>query len=136
MTDQLASTVEAFAELVAHHAIKAGYDLSSPRSGGRMKLADDTGLSPSTVSRMLSGKTIPDAYSLEALGDAIDVPVTHLLEAAGYVSPGALTGGEPLPERPLTVKEAAGRLGITKPLNVALLEAITATLLADQNASP
>lgn len=129
------TAAETFADLVTHHAVKAGYDLSSPRSGGRTKLANDTGLSPSTVSRMLSGKTMPDAYSLQALADAIDVPVEHLLEAAGVVGPGVLTRDRQPSERPLTAKEAAARLGIRKPLNVALLEAITATLLADQAAS-
>lgn len=123
-----------FAELVTHHAIKAGYDLSGPRSGGRKQLADDTGLPPSTVSRMLNGKAVPDAYSLERLGDAIGVPVTHLLEAAGVVSFGALTGGQQAPERFLTIEQAAARLGITKPLNIKLLEAITLTLLAEQRA--
>jgi hypothetical protein len=126
---------EQFAELVTHHAIKAGYDLSGPRSGGRKRLADDTGMSLSSVSRMLNGRTIPDAYSLERLGEAIDVPVTQLLEIAGVVSPGKLTGAQPPVPAPLTVEQAAARLGITKPLNVKLLEAITATLLADQAAA-
>lgn len=124
------TTAETFAELVTHHAIKAGYDLSSPRSGGRSKLAEDTGISPSTISRMLNGQVIPSAYSLEVLGDAIGVHVTYLLEAGGYASPGSLTGGQQLPDEPPTFKEVAARLGITKPLNVALLEAVTATLLA------
>lgn len=125
------TAAEAFAELVTAHAIKAGYDLSSPRSGGRVKLADDTGMSPSSVGRMLSGKAIPDAYSLQAVADAIDVPAGRLLEAAGVVSPGALTDSQPLPNA-ATVKDVAASLGVTKPLHVALLEAITATLLADQ----
>lgn len=127
------TTPQAFAEFVTHHAIKAGYDLSGPRSGGKKNLANDTGLSLSTVSRMINGRTMPDAYSLQPLAKAIDVPVEHLLEAAGIVSPGALTGDEPPPTQPLTPRQAAARLGITKPINVALLEAITATLLADQD---
>ncbi|MFJ5151420.1 helix-turn-helix domain-containing protein [Streptomyces sp. NPDC088353] len=125
-----------FAELVTSHAIKAGYDLSGPRSGGRKALADDTGISHASVCRMLNGQVIPSAYSLQRLADAIDVPVTHLLEAAGVVSPGALTGDQALLEQPLTIRQAAARLGITKPLNVSLLEAITTTLLADQGATP
>jgi transcriptional regulator with XRE-family HTH domain len=125
-------TVERFADLVRHHAIKAGYVLSGPRSGGKKQLADDTGLSPSTIGRLLNGRVLPDVYSFQPLADAIDVPVEYLLEAAGIVSPGALTGDKPLSVGPLTVKQAAARLGITKPLNVSLLEAITATLLAEE----
>lgn len=129
------SDPQKFAALVTHHAIKAGYNLSGPRSGGKKQLAEDTGLSHSTVCRLLNGQVIPDAYSLQPLADAIDVPVTHLLEAAGVVSPGALTSGAALSPEPLTVTQAARRLGITKPINVALLEAITLTLLADQEAT-
>jgi transcriptional regulator with XRE-family HTH domain len=126
------TTAETFGELVTTHAIKAGYDLSSPRSGGKTKLAEDTGISPATISRMIAGKTIPDAYSLQPLADVIGVPVTHLLEAAGIVSPGALTG--PPSTQPLSAKQAAARLGITRPLAVSLFEALAATLLADQDA--
>ncbi|MGW2692390.1 helix-turn-helix domain-containing protein [Streptomyces sp. NPDC001296] len=129
------TTAEQFAELVIAHATKAGYDLSSPRSGGKTQLAADTGLSLSTISRTINGQTVPDAYSLQALADAIHVPVTQLLEAAGIASPGSLTGNQPPAPTALTVKQAAAGLGITKPLNVKLLEAITATLLADQEAT-
>lgn len=121
-----------FASLVTTHAIKSGYDLSSPRSGGRTALAADTGISPSSIGRMLNGQTLPDPYSLQALADAISLPVGLLLEEAGIVSPGLLTGTPPPASGPVTVAEVAASLGITKPLNVKLLEAITATLLADQ----
>lgn len=129
------TTAQQFAELVTAHAIKAGYDLSSPRSGGRTALADDTGMSLATVSRMLGGKTLPDPYSLQALADAIDAPVALLLEASGVIGPGVLTGDHCAKPTLLMVKQAAARLGITKPLHVKLLEAITATLLADQEAA-
>ncbi|MDX3249487.1 helix-turn-helix domain-containing protein [Streptomyces sp. ME18-1-4] len=121
---------EAFAELVTTHAIKAGYDLSSPRSGGKTKLAEDTGISPATIGRLFAGRTIPDAYSLQPLADAIGVPVTRLLEAAGIVSPGRLTG--PDGYGPISVKQAAAGLGITRPLAVSVFEAVTATLLAGE----
>lgn len=124
---------EKFAEFARHHAVKAGYDLSGPRSGGRKALADDTGISHASICRMLNGQTIPVAEVLESLADAIDVPVGRLFELAGVVSPGALTGVQTDPE-PLTVKQAAAQLGIRKPLHVALLESIVATLLADQGA--
>lgn len=127
------TTAEAFAELITHHAIKAGYDLSGPRSGGKKALADDTGISHASICRMLNGQVVPSAYSLERLSDAIDVPVAHLLEAAGIFSPGSLTGGQPIPE-PVTVKGVAASLGVRKPLNIKVLEAVTATLLADQEA--
>jgi hypothetical protein len=121
---------QTFGELITHHAIKSGYNLNGPRSGGKKKLAANTGLSLSTISRAINGVTIPDAFSLQPLADAINLPVEHLLEAAGVVSPGALTGGPRPVEGPLTVREAARRLGITEPISVALFEAITSALLA------
>lgn len=125
--------IERFAEFVRHHAIKAGYDLSAPRSGGKTALANDTGMSHSTISRMLNGVCTPAPEFLESLADAIDVPVGHLLELAGVVSPGVLTGPQPSADQPLTVQQAAARLGIRTPLRVALLAAVVETLLADQS---
>jgi transcriptional regulator with XRE-family HTH domain len=121
-----------FASFVTSHALRAGYDVTHRRSGGKSQLAKDTGISLSTIVRMFNGQTIPDAYSFEVLADALNVPVTQLLEAAEIFSPGSLTGDHP--RHALTVEQAADALGITKPLNVALLRAITATLLADQEA--
>lgn len=86
---------EQFADTVRAYATKAGYDLSSPRSGGRSQLAADTGMSPSSIGRMLSGQTTPAAENFERLAKAINVSLGHLLEVGGIVSPGALTGKQP-----------------------------------------
>jgi len=125
------TATEEFAAFVRHHAIKAGYDLSGPRSGGRKALADDTGISHASICRMLNGQTLPVAECFESLANAIDVHVGHLFELARIVSPGVLTDSQP-EAQPLTVKQAAARLGIRQPLNVALFESIVATLLAEQ----
>lgn len=129
------SAVEEFSAFVRAHASKAGYDISGPRSGGRKKLAEDTGMCHPSVCRMLNGQSMPSAWSLESLADAIGVNVGHLLELAGIVSPGALTGGQPPEPLPLTARQAAAQLGIRNPTRVALLEAITATLLAEDGAA-
>jgi len=126
------TAAEQFAEFVRHHAIKAGYDLSGPRSGGKKALAEAVGMSHSSVGRMLNGHTIPAAEFFESLADALDIHVGHLFELSGIVSAGALTGSQPSTPQPLTVEQVASRLGIRTPLHVALLGAITETLLADQ----
>ena len=94
------------------------------------------GLLPLTLrrwARKAAGLTATELEKhLQALADAISLPVGLLLEEAGIVSPGLLTGTPPPASGPVTVAEVAASLGITKPLNVKLLEAITATLLADQ----
>lgn len=126
------NTAQDFANLVSDHATKAGYDLSGPRSGGRKKLAKDTGMCHASVCRMLNGQVIPQVWFLERLGDAINVHVFVLLEAAGIVSPGALTTPTPPQSKPLTVRQAAEGFGITRLLNIRLLEAVTTVLLNDE----
>ena len=121
-----------FAAFITERATAAGYDTSGPRTGGRKKLAADTGMSQTSVGRMLNGQTMPAAEFLEPLGNAIGVHVCVLLEAAGVVSPGALTNSAPLRPQPPTVQVAAEALGITKPLHIRLLETIAAALLEDE----
>lgn len=129
------SATAQFSAFVQARAVHVGYNLSSPRSGGRKKLADDTGISHASVCRMLNGQTIPAAESFERLANALDVYVGVLFELAGIVSPGALTLGAAVDLKPLTARQAAARLGIRDPLRVALLETITATLLAEDGAA-
>lgn len=129
------SAVERFTDLVRAQATKAGYDFSGPRSGGRKALAETTGMSHASVCRMINGRTIPAPEFFESIAHAIDIHVGHLFELAGIVSPGVLTGGQPPEPLPLTVQQAAAQLGISDPLRVALLEAVTATLLAEDGAA-
>lgn len=112
-----------FTTFVRNHAVKAGYDIDSPRGGGKKALAEDTGMSPASVSRMLSGLVIPDAAVFESVAEAIDVPVGYLFELAGIVSPGVLTAGRTPPEaHALTPVAAATRLGVRGKRDVALFE--------------
>ncbi|MFK0182016.1 helix-turn-helix domain-containing protein [Streptomyces xanthochromogenes] len=126
------SATERFTEYVRGCAVVAGYDLSGPRSGGRKALAEATGMSHASVCRMLNGQVVPSPEFFESLGAALNIPVGELFELAGVVSPGVLTGRQAVEPQPLTVQMAAARLGITRPLHVALFEAVTATLLAEQ----
>jgi hypothetical protein len=128
------SAADQFSAFVRAHASKAGYDLSGPRSGGRKQLANDTGMSHASVCRMLNGQVIPSAEFFESLAHQLNVHVGYLFELAGIVSPGVLTSSSPTGPQPLTVREYAARIGIRNPTRVALLEAITATLLAEQEA--
>lgn len=120
---------ERFGQRIAEAARAAGYDIDSPYSGGRTVLAKTTGLSLSTVSRMLSGKTLPSPYSVSALADALGVPLGELLVLHGVVSRDPFTPEEravrPLP----TPKEAAAALGITDPLSVRFFEMMVDALL-------
>jgi transcriptional regulator with XRE-family HTH domain len=123
-----------FGEYVAAAVRAAGYDIDSPRGGGKKALAQRAGMSPASVSRMLAGQTIPDPEYLEALAEAVGVPLMELLVRSGIVSKRAsqAVGSAPaVPEEPLTPEAAARMLGIRKPDRVQTFAAVAKTL-ADQ----
>jgi transcriptional regulator with XRE-family HTH domain len=79
-------------EFVTNAARAAGYDIDSPRGGGRKALAEAAGMSHASVGRVLSGKTSISPEALPGLATALDVPISSLIVAAGFVkSPGDLT---------------------------------------------
>lgn len=109
---------QTFLALIRPAAERAGY----LDYGGRSRLARDTGISESTISRMLQGHAIPDVTSFQALADALDLPVIHLLTAAQIISDSSLSGSRPSQVRsvPTTPEEAAAALGINSPEGVAM----------------
>lgn len=119
---------ESFGDFVATAARLAGYDVDSPRGGGRTALAELTGMSASSVGRMLAGQTLPDASVLERLALALKVPVLELFVLHGILS--AIPDAAHPPA--LTVAGAAEALGIRDPLKVEIFTAMTQVLLADE----
>jgi len=77
--------MNAFSEFVTTAARSAGYEIDGPRSGGRTALSEASELSLATVSRMLSGRAIPDPYSFPRLACALHVSVEELLRKAGIL---------------------------------------------------
>lgn len=76
----------AFSEYVADAARVAGYDIDSPRGGGKKALAEAAGMSHASVSRMLAGQSEIHASFLPRLAEALNVPTTELLEFAGILA--------------------------------------------------
>jgi transcriptional regulator with XRE-family HTH domain len=108
-----------FAVYIAAAARAAGYDIDAVRGGGKAALARDTGMPPSSVTRMLKGETLPDPQFYEALAHAVHVPVRELLVRAGILS-SALTDTTESPRvasAPTTPEDAADQLGITDPVD-------------------
>jgi transcriptional regulator with XRE-family HTH domain len=78
--------VETFAQWFAERARAAGYDVDSPRGGGRAALADAAGVSRGQVSRTLSGDTVPDIRSQRLLAKALGLPFRDMLIRSGYMT--------------------------------------------------
>ncbi|MCX5605476.1 MULTISPECIES: helix-turn-helix transcriptional regulator [Streptomyces phaeochromogenes group] len=95
-----------------------GYDIDSPRGGGRSKLADDAGVHRAAVSRLLQRQSMPDLETMRRIAAVLGVPLREMLIRSGRLTEDDLpvsdgvrpAGGE---DRPwLSVEEAALRMGV------------------------
>lgn len=125
---------ERFGQYVAAAAREAGYDIDSPRGGGKKALAERAGMSHASVSRMLSGINIPDPRFFASLARALNVPLWRLLTESGLVPEDA-----DAPQRihqlptPTSPHQAAAMLGIRNPKSVAIFEAMVNSLLDQED---
>jgi transcriptional regulator with XRE-family HTH domain len=144
-----ASRAQTFAEYIRPAVVAAGYDIDSPRGGGKKALAEATGMSASSVGRMLAGQTLPEPVHLERLAEVLGVSLMELLVRSGVVSEKAgqrVRTPVSAPDAPLTpppqlTPEAAARaLGIRSPDRVQMFKAMAKTLAdqeeADEDAGP
>lgn len=95
-----------------------GYNLSGPRSGGRTAFAEHSGISPSTVTRLLRGEMPTDTRILRTLAESINEPYPVVLVRAGVLTPDELASVQRPTAPPggrLTPEQAADELGITDP---------------------
>lgn len=116
MPPQSETTAQRFGRVVKDAARAAGYDVDSPRGGGRTQLARDIGMAESSVGRMLDGKTLPKPNFYEAIARTVNLPVWTLLVEAEIISREILTEtSRPRVASPITPEEAAQELGITDP---------------------
>lgn len=128
------SRAQRFAEFIRPAVVAAGYDIDNPRGGGKKRLAENTGMSPSSIGRMLAGQTLPEPVHLERLAEVLGVSLMDLLVRSGVVSERAgraVKMPTPTPDVPLTPEAAARLLGIRSPDRVQMFTAVAKTL-ADQ----
>lgn len=124
------SRAQQFGQYVAAAARAAGYDIDSPRGGGKKALAVASGMSHASVSRMLAGQTIPDTSFFEPLANALHKPVSQMLIQSGLVSEDALLKPDVL-DHPLDPRTVARQLGIRTEGGMQAFEAMVRALTDD-----
>ncbi|MFZ3569242.1 helix-turn-helix domain-containing protein [Streptomyces sp. BH034] len=107
-----------------------GYDLSGPRSGGKSAFASASGISPSTVGRLLRGDHVTDTRVLALLAENLRVPLGEVLVRAGVLNEGELRAVQNPTEGPrnITPEQAADELGIRDDQARRLFVSMTHTL--------
>lgn len=128
-----------FAEFIRPAVVAAGYDIDSPRGGGKKALAEATGMSPSSVGRMLAGQTLPEPQHLERLAEVLGVSLMELLVRSGVVSEKAgrtqpPTAVQPPAEKALTPESAARAFGIRSPDRIQMFTAMVKMLVDQEEA--
>lgn len=112
MTDGTPTRARRFANVVVPAAERAGYT----GHGRNARLARDTGMTESSVSRMWNGSAIPEPRFFEPLAQAIGLHPGELFVEAGLLRPESLQSLSETDRSQvgsnLTPEEAADRLGI------------------------
>jgi transcriptional regulator with XRE-family HTH domain len=113
--------LDAFAAWVEDLMRERGYDIDSPRGGGKSRIADEAGVHRAAVTRLLQRQSMPDLETTRRLARVLGVPVRDMLIRSGRLTaeeladphdylaapaPGAEFGRRP------TLEEVADLLGV------------------------
>ncbi|MFJ4711228.1 helix-turn-helix domain-containing protein [Streptomyces sp. NPDC088785] len=113
--------LDAFAAWVEDLMRERGYDIDSPRGGGKSRIADEAGVHRAAVTRLLQRQSMPDLETTRRLARVLGVPVREMLIRSGRLTaeeladprehlatpePGAAPGRRP------TLEEVADLLGV------------------------
>ncbi|MBB5940085.1 helix-turn-helix domain-containing protein [Streptomyces zagrosensis] len=113
-----AEHIETFAAWVEGLMREQGYDIDSPRGGGKSRLAVDAGVHRAAVTRLLQRQSMPDLDTMRGLSKALRVPVREVLirsgrlteddlpSLPGYAAEGASTGHR------MSAEQAADAMGV------------------------
>ena len=59
---------------------RRGYDIDSPRGGGKSRIADEAGVHRAAVTRLLQRQSMPDLETTRRLARVLGVPVRDMLD--------------------------------------------------------
>ncbi|MFE9258964.1 helix-turn-helix domain-containing protein [Streptomyces sp. NPDC006879] len=113
-----ANDLDQFAAWVEDLIRRRGFDIDSPRGGGKSRLADEAGVHRAAITRLLQRQSMPDLETTRRLAHVLDVPVRDMLIRSGRLTetdlplPQPSAPGPALANRRLTLEEAAAGLGI------------------------
>ncbi|MEU3523193.1 helix-turn-helix transcriptional regulator [Streptomyces sp. NPDC038707] len=123
-----AEHIEEFADWVEDVMRARGYDIDSPRGGGKTKLAEDAGVHRAAITRLLQRQSMPDLDTMRGLARALRVPVRDVLIRSGKLTEEDLplsppAAGAAAPGAPaLSAEQAAAALGIPDHLRAAFVQ--------------
>jgi transcriptional regulator with XRE-family HTH domain len=93
--------LDAFASWIEDLMRRSGYDIDSPRGGGKSRIADEAGVHRTAVTRLLQRQSMPDLETTRRLARVLGVPVRDMLIRSGRLTAEELplTPAPPGPER-------------------------------------
>ncbi|MEU3060046.1 helix-turn-helix transcriptional regulator [Streptomyces subrutilus] len=107
--------LDAFAAWVEGLMRERGYDIDTPRGGGKSRIADEAGVHRAAVTRLLQRQSMPDLETMRRIAPLLGVSVRDMLIRSGRVSPEELpfaSQGAPPGGRPPTIEDFARWLGV------------------------
>ncbi|MEW2399590.1 helix-turn-helix transcriptional regulator [Streptomyces sp. NPDC046862] len=127
-----AEQVEEFAAWIEAVMRRRGYDIDSPRGGGKTKLAEDAGVHRAAITRLLQRQSMPDLETMRGLARALGIPVREVLIRSGRLTEedlpqapapsGVAAAGAVEGEPRLSAEQAAVALGIPEHLRTAFVQ--------------
>ncbi|MFB4422568.1 helix-turn-helix domain-containing protein [Streptomyces sp. QL37] len=108
--------LDRFATWIEELIRRRGFDIDSPRGGGKSRLADEAGVHRAAITRLLQRQSMPDLETTRRLAQVLQVPVRDMLIQSGRLTeedlPLPSVGQAPAGGRRLTLEEAADGLGV------------------------
>ncbi|TQE32060.1 helix-turn-helix domain-containing protein [Streptomyces ipomoeae] len=124
-----AEHIDEFAAWIEGAMRARGYDIDSPRGGGKTKLAEDAGVHRAAITRLLQRQSMPDLETMRGLSRALGIPVREVLIRSGKLTeedlpqaPAPPVAGPPPGDQSLSAEQAATALGIPEHLRAAFVQ--------------
>jgi len=141
--------MDAFASWVEDLMRGRGYDIDSPRGGGKSRIADEAGVHRAAVTRLLQRQSMPDLETTRRLARVLGVPVRDMLIRSGRLTAEELplpassrdvhpetTAAGPGTDGPPTLEELAEVLGVPADRRDMFVKVIGQFLPSETDAPP